>query len=75
VYVITLDPAETPNITPVFETLATPVFDDIQGLVALAFGEPVKDMVLPAHAVKVPVIVGNAFIVTLDVIIHPLELV
>ncbi len=44
--------------------MATPVFEETQGVVALAVPEPVSCVVNPIQAFKVPEIVGNALIVT-----------
>jgi hypothetical protein len=48
----------------VFETVATAVFDDTQGLLAAAVAEPVNCEVLVVNE-SVPVIVGKVFTVPL----------
>lgn len=70
-----LVPAETPVTNPVLETVATPVFDDVQGLVAL--GVPTADscVVEPTQALKVPLIEGFATTFNVMVFEHPFELV
>src|SRR5579871_2296830 len=75
VYVITLVPTPTPVTNPVFETVATPVVPDIQGLTAAGVPEPVSWVVFPTQTVSVPVIVGLAFTVTVTVFAQPLLLV
>ena len=55
--------------------MATPVFEETQGVVALAVAEPVSRVVWPTQAFKVPVIVGKALTVTVAVITQPLLLV
>ena len=64
-------PPDTPVTSPVFETVATPVADDVQGLVAAGVPEPVNCVVAPAHALNVPVIVGRGLTVKLSVLLHP----
>jgi hypothetical protein len=56
-------------------TVATPVLDEVHGLAAAGVPEPVNVVVDPSHTVNVPVIVGNAFTVTVAVLVHPLLLV
>ena len=56
-------PALIPVTTPVLETVAMAVLEDVQGVVACAVAEPVKVEVLPTQAFKVPLIVGNALTV------------
>jgi len=53
--------------------VATAVLDDVHGVVASAVAEPVKVEVSPTQALKVPLIVGNAFTVKVAVMIQPLE--
>jgi len=65
-------PADTAVTTPAFVTVATPGVADTHGFTAAGTPEPVKVVVLPTHAVKVPVIVGFALIVTVAVIEQPL---
>ena len=70
-------PADTPVTNPVEFTVATPVLADTHGFDAAAVPEPVNWVVEPAHTLNVPVIVGNAFTVTVLVtaVIHPLPFV
>lgn len=65
-------PAETPVTTPVLLTVATPVLDDVHGLVAEGVPDPLSVVTDPAHTVNVPVMVGNAFTVTVAIFWHPL---
>ena len=60
-------PAPTPVTTPVLEIVATAVFEEAQGVVASAVAEPVSVEVAPTHALRVPLIVGNAFTVNVAV--------
>ena len=55
-------PLDTGVTKPVFETVATAVLDDTQGLLAAAVVEPVNCEVLVVNE-SVPVIVGNALTV------------
>ena len=75
VYVITEVPAETPLTTPRLSIVATAVFEDTQAFVVAGVADPVSVVVKPSQTVKVPVIVGSAFTVTLAVISQPFELV
>ena len=72
VYVITLVPAATPVTTPVLLTIATAGVADTHGLTAAGVPDPVNVVVEPTHTLRVPVIVGLAFTVTVAVILHPL---
>ena len=54
-------PPATAVTKPVLLTAAIPELDEVQGLIELAVADPVNWDVDPEHAVKVPVIVGNAF--------------
>lgn len=65
---MTVDPAETPETTPELLTVATPVFDDTQGLTNAGLAEPTRAVVDPTHTIGVPVIVGRAFTVKIAVI-------
>ena len=65
-------PADTPVIKPVLLTVATEGEADSHGFEAAAVPEPVSCVVNPAHTLKVPVIVGKAFTVTMAVVIQPL---
>jgi hypothetical protein len=73
--VITVVPAASPVTTPALFTVATPVFDDVHGLIAAGVPDPVNVVVDPTHTVSVPVIVGCAFTVMITVLEHPLLLV
>src|ERR1035437_9070007 len=64
VYVTTLVPAETPVTNPVLVTVATPGDADTHGLTAAAVPEPVNCVVDPIQTFNEPVMVGNAFTVT-----------
>jgi hypothetical protein len=68
-------PAETPETIPVFEIVATAVFEETQGFTAAGLAEPVKVVLAPTQAESVPEIVGLALIVTKAVTTHPFELV
>jgi hypothetical protein len=68
-------PGLIPVTTPALFTVATPVFDDVQGLTAAAVPDPVSVVVDPSQTVSVPVIVGCASTVTVTVLLHPLLLV
>jgi hypothetical protein len=70
--VITLVPADTAVTTPVLFTVATAGVADTHGFTAAGTPDPINVVVLPTQAVKVPVIVGFAFIVTVAVIKQPL---
>ena len=71
VYVITLEPADTPVTNPVLLTVATPGVPDTHGFEAAGVPDPVSCVVELSHTVKIPVIVGNAFTVTVAVLLHP----
>ncbi len=58
--------------TPVLDTVATAVLDEVHGVVASGVADPVKLEVDPAHALMVPAIVGNALTVKVPVTIQPL---
>jgi hypothetical protein len=68
-------PAETPVTTPAVDTVATAVFDEVQGLVIAADPEPVRVVVAPTQAERVPDIVGFGFIVTIAETIQLFKLV
>ena len=68
---IVVVPADTPVTTPVLETVATPVLDDAQGVVASGVAEPVSVELWPTQATNVPVIVGKAFTVNVAVCVQP----
>ena len=67
-------PPETPLTTPVLETVATAVFEEVQGVVACAVPEPVNVDVAPTQALKVPPIVGVPFTVKVAVWVQLLVL-
>ena len=68
-------PAAIAVTNPVEETVATNVLEDIQAFDDAAVADPVNCVVNPAQTFSVPVIVGNAFTVTVAVIVQPLLLV
>lgn len=51
-------PADTPVTTPILDTVATAVLDEVHGVVASAVAEPVKVAVCPTQALNVPEMVG-----------------
>ena len=53
-------------------TVATLVVAEVHGLVPNGVPEPVNVVVKPAHTFVVPLIVGNAFTVTVVDLLHPL---
>lgn len=63
-YVITLDPAETPVTNPALLMVATPMFDETQGVFVAAVAEPANCVLEFTHTDNVPVIVGNGLTVT-----------
>ena len=65
-------PTDTPVTRPVLLTVATEIFDDVHGVVASAVPVPVSCVVAPIQALKVPLIVGSASMVTVSVTEHPL---
>ena len=67
-------PALTPVTTPVLETVAMAVLEEVQGVVACAVAEPVKTEAPPTQASKVPLIVGKGFTVKLAVWVQLLVL-
>ena len=69
VYVIVDVPAATPLTTPADVTVATVVVAEIQGFEAAAVPEPVRVVVLPTHALKVPVIVvGLGWVILTEIL-------
>ncbi len=72
VYVIVVVPAVNAVTSPVFETVATVVFEETHGFVVAGDAEPINCDVAFTHADSVPVIVGNAFTVNVAVTIQPL---
>ena len=75
VYVIEVVPALTVVTKPVLSTVATAELDEVHALDEAAVALPVNWVEFPIHTFNVPVIVGNAFIVTVAVVWQPLELV
>ena len=68
-------PAATPVTKPVFETVATDVFEETHALVVAAVPDPVNWEVPPTHNEVVPVTVGLVLTVTVEIAEHPLLLV
>ena len=62
-------PEATAVTTPEPEIVATPVLDDVQGVVASGVADPVSVAVLPTHATNVPVMAGNGFTCTLTLLV------
>ena len=62
-------PAATAVTKPEPEIVATPVLDDVHGVVASGVADPVSDEVLPTHAFKVPVMAGKGFTCTLTLLV------
>ncbi len=58
--------------TPALFTVATPVFDEVQGLAAAGVPDPVNVIVDPSQTAVGPVIVGCALTVIVTVLLHPL---
>lgn len=67
-------PAVKAVTTPVLDTVATAVLDEIQGVVGCAVPEPVNVDVKPTQALMVPVIEDNTDTVKVPVMIQPLLL-
>ncbi len=65
-------PGLTPVTTPALFTVATPVFDEVQGLAAAGVPDPVNVIVDPSQTAVGPVIVGCALTVIVTVLLHPL---
>ena len=61
--------------TPALFTVATVVFEEVQGVVAAGVPEPVRVIVAPSQTAVGPVIVGRALTVIVTVAVHPLLLV
>lgn len=64
---ITTAPAATPLTTPPLVMLAIAVFELDQGVVTAGDGLPVSVVLVPAQRELLPVTVGSAFTVTVDV--------
>ena len=71
VYVIILVPVATPVTTPALFTVATAGVPDTHGFTMAGVPDPVRVVVPPVQTANVPVIVGNAFTVTVTVLLHP----
>jgi hypothetical protein len=65
-------PPETPVTTPVLDTVAIAVDEEVQGVVGCAVPEPVRVDVELIVVLKVPDIVGSAFTVKVAVCEQPL---
>ena len=61
--------------TPVADTVATVVLDEVHGAVVAGVPDPVRVIVALSHNAVAPVIVGWALIVTFTVAVQPLLLV
>ena len=59
-----LSPGETPVTTPALVTVAIAVLDDVHGLVTAGVPDPVNALVVPTQILKLPVIVGKGFTLT-----------
>ena len=59
-------PAVTPVTTPELLTVATDVFDDTHAFDAAGVPEPLRFVVPLIHTLGVPLMVGNAFAVTVN---------
>ena len=65
-------PTVTPVTNPLVSTVATAVFEELQGFVVAGVPLPVNCLVNPIHPDKAPVIDGKAFMVTVVVALPPL---
>ena len=65
-------PAVTPVTRPVLLTVATEGFEEDHGVVPSGVPVPLSCVVAPIQALKVPLIVGSASMVTVSVAEHPL---
>ena len=68
-------PAATPVTTPALLTVATAVFEEVQGETAAGVPDPVSEIVDPTQTALAPVMVGKAFTVMVTVLLQPLLLV
>ena len=68
-------PAATPVTIPVALTVATAVFEDVQGFVVAGVPFPANWVVNPTLTISVPEIAGKAFMVTIAVVLQSLLLV
>jgi hypothetical protein len=71
IYVIVVVPAATPVTTPAVLIVAIPVLEEAHGVVPCAVAEPVKVDVEPIQQFKVPLIVGKALTVKVEVVVQP----
>ena len=69
---ITLVPAATAVTKPVLLTVAIPVEAEIHGFDEAAVPDPVNCVFDPAQTLRVPLMVGKAFTVTVAVMLQPL---
>ena len=67
-------PADTPVTKPNEVTVAIAVFEDTHGLAA-AVADPVNCVVALTQTVRVPLIVGNGFKVTVITLLYTTELI
>ena len=67
-------PALIPVTSPVEDTVATAVFEDVHALAVAIEADPVSCVFNPTHTINAPVIVGNGFTVMEVVAAHPLKL-
>ena len=75
VYVITAIPAASAFARPALLIVATLVFEDVHVFNIAGVGVPFSCELLPIQALNVPLIVGSAFTIKAEEIIHPLLLV
>ena len=68
---IVVVPGDTAVTTPALEIVATPVLEEVQGIVASGLVEAVSVDVLPTQALSVPEIEGNEFTVKVAVCVQP----
>ncbi len=64
-------PALLAVTTPLEDTVATPVLEDVHGFVAAGVPLPLRSVVLPSHTLNVPLMVGAASTVRVAVAVHP----
>ena len=72
---MTAVPGLTPVTTPALVTVATPVFEEVQGVVTAGVPEPISVIVAALQTAVGPLIVGCALTVMVTVLEHPLLLV
>ena len=68
---MTVVPGLTAVTTPVLLTVATPVFEEVHGVVAAGVPDPVKVIVEPSQTAVGPEIVGSALTVMVTVFEQP----